>query len=189
MNTDASKFSLESATSVIKPHVKYLPFKRLGDYVSDLGLREKVDGLYYCLKLWDTNTRLSASMGLECKAFRIEIGSETIIPTGRTRPMRFEYDYLIILCPTNDVLEWAYQRSKFIAESGMSVNFNGTSEIWWVNDHNFRGLARDPQDLSEKVWRAVMGWAMQSIADREKANESLGKLRNFCSQVVISRGV
>ena len=53
MSTDASGFSLENAEKVLKPHLKYLPFKRLGDYMTNLDLKEKIRGKTFHLQLWE----------------------------------------------------------------------------------------------------------------------------------------
>jgi len=184
MSTDASGFSLENAEKVLKPHLKYLPFKRLGDYMTNLDLKEKIRGKTFHLQLWEGNTRLPGGFYHGWKAYGVLVGSDIIMPAGMVEPIRIEHTRLIILCPA-DAIIWALQKIKFIPERASDSYYVGSSEIWRANDDNLRGLGADFRNVKELFWAGIMQWGMQSNEDRKKASENVDALITCCSQNIL----
>ena len=185
MNKDASEFSFAKAEKIIKSQTKHLPFKRLRNYTKHIGVTEKVNDIDYHLDLWGSKTRLPSNLELDWKAYAIPIRPVHFSPSDGSKPHRIEYNQVIILCPIDETILWAFQHTIFIPRKSMKTCFQGSSEIWQVDDENFRGIARDPQGLSQIFWGGMLDWVKKAIDNREKSLASLETLHKQCEQAIV----
>ena len=180
MSTDASEFSLENEGNKIRPHIVDLSFRRLGDYVGNINLKDKVHGIECSLLLWETNTKLQGNLEKNWKAYAVPIDRRVSFMMGSIKPKRIEYDRIIVLCPHNDSVLWAFQEVKFIPERGTSVHFQGSSEIWSVNDQNFLTIVHPKPDFWETLHGGLLDWMVDTIKPKEKVIESLKRFHKEC---------
>ena len=179
---DSSKFSLEKAEEVLKPHIGQLPFKRLGDYAQNLSTKVVVNGITYNLQLWERFTTITSDMRLECHAYGVLVGRRIFVAAGEVKPFRIEHDWLIILRPGGGSMSWAFQKIKFTPERHSTSYYEGKSQIGALDSENFGMLVRDLPNVNEKFWGQVSLWIMRYRTEREEALVSTNVLYKKCCE-------
>jgi hypothetical protein len=181
MSKDASEFSLEKEGNKIRPHIVDLSFRRLSDYMGNNNLKDKVHCTEYYLNLWEANTKLQGNLEKNWKAYVVPIDRRIILTQFVKRPKRIEYGRIIILCPHNDSVLWAFQELKFIPERGTNTYFQGSSEIWSVNDQNLTAIIHPKPDFWETLHEGLLKWMGDTIEAKQKVISSLEQFHKECS--------
>jgi len=180
MSKDASEFSLEKEGNKIRPQIVNLSFRRLSDYAGNMNLKDTVHGDTYSLELWERFTKVPFSIKPEWKAYAVPLARRIILPQFTPHPKRIEYDRLIVLCPHNDSVLWAFQELKFVPKRGLSTCLQGSSEIWSVDDQNLTAIVRPGSDFWEIVHEELLNWMADTIEAKEKVTESLKRFHKEC---------
>lgn len=180
MSKDASEFSLESDGNRIRPHIEKLSFRLLSDYVGNINLKEKVHGDEYSLQLWEAWSKLPGNMEKVWKAYAVPIDRRVILMMGSNKPKRIEYDRIIVLCPHNDCVLWAFQELKFIPGRGTNTHFQGSSEIWSVNDQNMTAIIHPKPDFWETFHEGLINWMADTIEAKQKVTKLLEQFHKEC---------
>ena len=96
-----------------------------------------------------------------------------------------------MMCPTNESIEWALQKSLFEPnDEGVRFRLYGSSTISSVNEWDFSAMATGYlHGLTEKFLGAVMTLAMQSNKSRKTAINKVDELADWCSRAIVSKSL
>lgn len=174
---DASKFSLDEAAKTIRPHIEYLPFRRLSDLVGDLKFERQVPLLQHRLQLWPAHTRLPADLDQDWKAHAVAVDIEMYGHDGsENQPIRIKVKRILLMTPSNDSILWAFQECVFVKERMTRTFYSGVSEIYSVTDDNLRRYIDPSVRVSSHFWDSIAEWVDQTVRTRQEAVSFLEEL-------------
>ena len=181
---DASKFSLDVAAEFVKPYIPQLPFRKLKDYVEDVGHKEVIDGVQCRLDLWGASSSIPVDVDQTWKAHGLVISNNVSKSSDRKKIIRIDRSVLILMCPTDDIL-WALQTVRFVPQKVAGGYFEGQSSLQRIREEDYKTFLYVHPDLSAKFYHYVMRWAGETVAARNKITESLDALVDKCSNEIV----
>ncbi|MDD5165294.1 MAG: hypothetical protein PHG25_02025 [Candidatus Pacebacteria bacterium] len=184
MSKDTSKFSLEKAGEMIRPHLKVLPFKPFREYISILNNPTvEIEGVNRHLRFYDGAIRAPLSFSVKDRVFAFPI----LVNSGRSLDGKVDHIYieqfLLKLSEMGGTYGlWYFQRSWFRPVSPHEESYFDCwkSEINSLSgkDDEFYAVVKPAEDFSIVFWSAIDEWTKGSISSRESMIASVARLRS-----------
>lgn len=173
MNTDTSKFTLETAEGFLRKNGKTIPYSEFSSFIQMHGEYIVHEGERHRLTLWNSNTTLPANVELRMKALAIPVWQRFHPFPGEPKTFqKLEIRRIIVQCCTHgvpdpgDTLLWYCQDIEF---NYRPVQFDATSAINHIRDkEDFEELVPDPRKFEKEFYGTILGRVKDSILNREK---------------------
>lgn len=181
---DTSKFSLEKAAELIRPHLKMLPFKPYREYISILNNPTvEIEGVNRHLRFYDGTIRAPLSFSVKDRVFAFPIR----IDSGRSLDGKVDNIYIEQLLLKLSEMGgtyglWYFQQSWF---RPVSPNEESYFDCWKSEidslsgkDDEFYTVVKPADGFTVAFWSAIDAWTKGSILSRESMIASVTRLRS-----------
>jgi hypothetical protein len=173
---DASKFSLKEATTILKPHLEYLSFKKLGDYLSNAIHLNHGGNVHFChmrpavanlpedLKTTAYVHVMPGTSEWDRKA-NVILNKTLLIERARSRSIG---------------INWFVEETKFRLRPNTGLIFDGEiTEISVLTEKVFEQLISEFPRSLRHFWSLLMDWFEDSVQTRQRVIQNLeaGKVK------------